>query len=96
MHRFQKQLLSDQGLAIGRLDGRFMGDEGDKLSEGPHLGDASDYQIDSAFTATLNYYYANVLKVNMDRPYLTSNEDIGNKWRWRPVPDGIYWEPYTC
>lgn len=93
MHRFQKQLLSDQGLAIGRLDGRFMGDEGDKLSEGPHLGDASDYQIDAAFTATLNYYYANVLKVKMDRPYLTNNEDIGNKWRWRTVPDGAYWEP---
>ncbi len=93
MHRFQKQLLSDEGLAIGRLDGRFMGDEGDKLSEGPHLGDASDYQISSAFTASLNYYYANALKVNMDRPYLTSNEDIGNKWRWRTVPDDTYWEP---
>lgn len=93
MHRFQKQLLADKGLAIGRLDGRFMGDEGDKLSEGPHLGDASDYQIGSAFTASLNYYYANELKVKMDRPYLTSNDEIGNKWRWRPVPDEMYWEP---
>lgn len=93
MHRFQKQLLFDKGLAIGRLDGRFMGDEGDKLSEGPHLGDASDYQISSAFTATLNYYYANELKVKMDRPYLTSNDEIGNKWRWRPVSDDAYWEP---
>ncbi|MGM5470383.1 S10 family peptidase [Flavobacteriaceae bacterium LMO-SS05] len=93
MHRFQKQLLSDEGLAIGRLDGRFMGDEGDKLSEGPHLGDASDYQISSAYTASLNYYYANALKIKMDRPYLTSNDEIGNKWRWRPVPDDTYWEP---
>ncbi len=93
MHRFQKQLLSDEGLAIGRLDGRFIGDEGDKLSEGPHLGDASDYQISSAFTASLNYYYANTLKVKMDRPYLTGNDDIGSKWRWKPVPDGSYWEP---
>ena len=94
MHRFQKQLLADKGLAIGRLDGRFMGDEGDKLSEGPHLGDASDYQISSAFTATLNYYYANELKVKMDRPYLTSNDEIGSKWRWRPVSDEMYWEPW--
>ena len=93
MHRFQKQLLYDEGLALGRLDGRFMGDEGDKVSEGPHLGDASDYQIDGAFTATLNYYYANELKVKMDRPYLTSNEEINKTWRWRPVPDGTYWEP---
>ena len=29
----------------------------------------------------------------MDRPYLTSNSQIGSKWRWRNVPDGQYWEP---
>ena len=93
MHRFQKQLLADKGLAIGRLDGRFMGDEADKLSENPHLGDASSYQISSAYTAALNHYYASVLKVKMNRPYLTSNRKIGTKWRWRTVPDGSYWEP---
>ena len=93
MHRFQKQLLYEEGLAIGRLDGRFMGDEADKVSEYPHLGDASDYQIDGAYTASLNHFYATVLNVDMDRPYLTGNDEIGNKWRWRPVPDGSYWEP---
>ncbi len=93
MHRFQKQLLADKGLSIGRLDGRFMGDEADKLSENPHLGDAASYQISSAYTAALNHYYASVLKVEMDRPYLTSNGKIGSKWRWRTVPDGSYWEP---
>ncbi|WP_413776753.1 S10 family peptidase [Haliscomenobacter sp.] len=93
MHRFQKQLLADQGLAIGRLDGRFMGDEADKVSEGPDLGDPSDYQISGAYTAALNHFYASVLKVEMDRPYLTSNDEVGEKWRWRPVPDGQYWEP---
>lgn len=93
MHRFQKQLLYDQGLAIGRLDGRFMGDEADDVSEGPHLGDASDYQIDGAYTAALNHYYASTLKVEMDRPYITSNDELGDLWRWRPVPDGKYWEP---
>lgn len=93
MHRFQKQLLADQGLAIGRLDGRFMGDEADKVSEGPDLGDPSDYQIGGAYTAALNHFYASVLKVEMDRPYLTSNDEVGEKWRWRPVPDGQYWEP---
>ena len=93
MHRFQKQLLADKGLSIGRLDGRFMGDESDKLSENPHLGDAASYQISSAYTAALNHYYASVLKVEMDRPYLTSNSKIGSKWRWRTVPDGSYWEP---
>lgn len=93
MHRFQKNLLADQGLAIGRLDGRFMGDEADNVSEGPNLGDPASYQIGAAYTAALNHYYASVLNIEMDRPYLTSNGSIGSKWRWRTVPDGSYWEP---
>lgn len=93
MPRFQKQLLADKGLSIGRLDGRFMGDEADKLSENPHLGDASSYQISSAYTAALNHYFAADLHIEMDRPYLTSNGKIGRTWRWRTVPDGSYWEP---
>ena len=91
MGRFQKKLLEDKGLAIGRLDGRFMGDEADKFSERPHLGDAASYQISSAYTASLNHYLASELKVKMDRPYITSGG--GSNWRWRTVPDGQYWEP---
>ena len=94
MPRFQKMLLADQGLAIGRLDGRFMGDETDDITQTPHLGDPASYQIESAFTAALNHHYATTLKVTMDRPYLTSNDEIGEKWRWRTVPEGKYWEPW--
>ena len=93
MRRFQKELLADQGLALGRLDGRFMGDEIDELSDGPHLGDPSSYQISGAYTAALNHYFASVLQVEMDRPYLTSNREIGRKWNWRPVSKDQYWEP---
>ncbi len=93
MGRFQKKLLEDKGLAIGRLDGRFMGDEADDVSERPNLGDPASYQIGAAYTAALNHYYASVLKVKMNRPYLTSNRKIGQKWRWRTVADGSYWEP---
>lgn len=91
MGRFQKQLLLDKGLAIGRLDGRFMGDEEDKVSEKPHLGDAASYQISAAYTASLNHYFASELKIKMDRPYITSGG--GTNWRWRTVPDTQYWEP---
>ncbi|WP_273568630.1 S10 family peptidase [Maribacter halichondriae] len=91
MGRFQKKLLEDEGLAVGRLDGRFMGDEVDKVSERPHLGDPASYQISSAYTAALNHYFASELKVKMDRPYITSGG--GSSWRWRTVPDGQYWEP---
>ncbi len=91
MGRFQKKLLEDKGLAVGRLDGRFMGDEVDKVAERPHLGDPASYQISSAYTAALNHYFASELKVKMDRPYITSGG--GSGWRWRTVPDGQYWEP---
>ena len=93
MHRFQKELLRDSGRALGRLDGRYVGEEIDRFSEGPHLGDASSYQISGAYTAALNHYFRSDLGVVMDRPYYTSSPEIGGNWRWRPVPDGQYWEP---
>ena len=93
MKRFQKMLLADEGLTVGRLDGRFMGDEIDKLSDGPHLGDPSSYQIGAAYTASINHYLASHLKVRMDRPYITSNEELYKKWNWKPVPEGKSWEP---
>ncbi|MEA1784995.1 peptidase S10 [Arenibacter sp. GZD96] len=91
--RFQKQLLDKEGLAIGRLDGRFMGAESDAASEEPHLGDPASYQISAAYTAALHEYYAKTLKITMDRPYIVSNEELGNHWRWRTAPEGTYWEP---
>ena len=92
--RFQKLLLAEKGWSIGRLDGRFMGDETDDLTATPHLGDPASYQIESAFTAALNHYYSETLKITMNRPYLTSNDEVGEKWRWRTVADGKYWEPW--
>lgn len=91
--RFQKQLLADQGLSIGRLDGRYRAEESDETADRPTLGDPASYQIGAAYTAALNHYLAAYLKVKMNRPYLTSNSQIGRKWRWRTVPDGSYWEP---
>ncbi len=93
MHRFQKELLSDQGLVIGRFDGRYTGEEIDKLADGLHLGDPSDYRMSSAYTAGLNYYYSSTLKVKMDRPYLTTNSEVSRKWNWRPVSKESFWEP---
>ncbi len=91
--RFQKELMRDQGLTLGRFDSRYFGEESDKVNDMPHLGDAASYSISSAYTAALNHYLSSTLNVKMDRPYLTSNDEIGSKWRWRTVPDGSYWEP---
>jgi carboxypeptidase C (cathepsin A) len=91
--RFQKELLADQGLTIGRFDGRFMANEIDKISDEPHLGDPASYQTSAAYTAALNHYYASVLNVRMDRPYLTMNSKVYMNWNWRTVPEGKQWEP---
>jgi len=93
IHRFQKELLADQGLALGRSDGRFTGNEVDKLSDGPHLGDASSYQLSAAYTAALNHYFATELNVKMNRPYVTLNDKIYKNWNWRLIPEGEQWEP---
>ncbi|WP_339791476.1 MAG: S10 family peptidase [Imperialibacter sp.] len=91
--RFQKKLMEEEGLTVGRLDSRFKSREADLVAEWPTLGDASDYQIDAAYTAALNNYFASVLNVEMDRPYITSNEEVAINWRWRDAPEGSYWEP---
>jgi carboxypeptidase C (cathepsin A) len=93
MHRFKKELLREEGKVIGTLDGRFLASETDKSSEGPVLGDASNYMVESAYTAVYNDYLMRELKVSMDRPYLTSAAGMGGEWNWKPVPDGAYYEP---
>lgn len=91
--RFKKELLRKDGKTIGTLDGRYLGEEGDQTAASPTLGDPSSYGIDAAYTAALQDYFAKTLKVKVDRPYLTSNGNVGGKWNWRPVPEGAYWEP---
>lgn len=93
MHRFKKELLRDQGKAIGTLDGRYLAVETDKSSESNVLGDPSSYMTSAAYTATFNQYLIDDLKVKMDRPYFTSASGMGGSWNWKPVGEGSYWEP---
>ncbi|EOZ96022.1 Carboxypeptidase-related protein [Indibacter alkaliphilus LW1] len=92
--RFKKELLRQEGKTIGTLDSRYLGEEGDATADRPTLGDPSGYGTDAAYTAALQEYFANTLNIEMeDRPYLTSNSKIYGKWNWRPVPQGVGWEP---
>ena len=93
MSRFQKELLRDEGLVVGRLDGRYKGSESDIVAERPTLGDPSSYGINAAYTAALQHYFAESLDIQMDRPYLTSNRKLSSKWNWRNAPKGRSWEP---
>jgi carboxypeptidase C (cathepsin A) len=91
--RFQKELLRKEGLTIGRLDGRYKAEEADLVSERPTLGDPASYSISSAYTAALQQYFAEDLKIELNRPYLTGNSSIYPKWNWKPLPKDSGWEP---
>lgn len=92
MPRFLKELMRDEGVALGRLDGRYKGDEADDMAEQPEA-DASSYFIESAYNALLNRYLHSDLGVRMDRPYIVSSEAAGNAWNFGNAPEGEYWEP---
>ncbi|MEQ8557300.1 MAG: peptidase S10 [Henriciella sp.] len=90
MPRFQKELLRDRGVALGRLDGRYLGDEADDVDDTPS-DDVASYAVSSAFTALLNQYLGD-LGVEMDRPYIVSSADAGENWDFGPQEGS--WEPH--
>jgi len=90
--RFRKELLRTEGRSVGRLDGRYVGDDVDDTAAEPD-GDAASYAIDGAYVASFNDYLDRDLGVRMDRPYQVSGDQIDKNWKWRPVPEERSWEP---
>ncbi|WP_335611862.1 S10 family peptidase [Hyphomonas oceanitis] len=93
MPRFQKELLRDKGLALGRLDGRYAGDEADDIAEAPE-DDAASYFVSSAYSALMNQYLSTDLGVEMDRPYMVSSSEAGSQWDFDDKAEGESWEPH--
>jgi carboxypeptidase C (cathepsin A) len=79
--RFYKELLRDQGLTIGRLDGRYTGKDYDSAGEGPD-NDPSFYGIDAGYTAAINAWARDGLGFKTDREYQSIGR-IGGQWDWR-------------
>lgn len=91
--RFAKELLREDGLAIGLLDARYTTNDIDDLDADP-AGDASDHAISSAFKAALMDYMHDDLEVRWDRTYLAPGDDeLSKQWRYRTTPDGQSYEP---
>ncbi len=91
--RFRKELLRSEGKSVGRLDGRYTGEDVDKVAERPD-GDSAGYKIDGAYAAGLSSYMAADLKINMDRDYkFSGGRELGSNWKWRTAPEGKSWEP---
>lgn len=95
--RFQKELLRDEGLVVGRLDSRYTGRDYDNAGERPD-SDPSFYGIDAAYTAAVNHYLTTELGVDLDRQYNVIS-GLGRDWNWetqsRGSPFYINLTPYV-
>jgi len=85
LRRFMRELLRDEGLAIGRLDARYTGVEVDGVGENPEY-DPSAYGIDAAYTAGILDYFSRDLGVDITEPYTT----LGGvrDWNWDAADGG--------
>jgi carboxypeptidase C (cathepsin A) len=91
--RFLKELLRSEGKTVGRIDGRYTGDDIDKVAELPD-GDPSSYEIDGAYAAGFSNYIATELGVTMDHDYrFSGGPELGRNWKWRTQPESRSWEP---
>jgi len=68
LSRFAKELLRDQGKTIGRLDGRFLGQDRDDAG-GNYEYDPAMAAIRGPFSAALQSYIRGELKYECDRTY---------------------------
>jgi carboxypeptidase C (cathepsin A) len=88
--RFLKELLRDRGVAIGRLDGRYVADDIDDEADRPAF-DAASAAISAPYSTAFHHYLATDLGVTLDRPYWVSGPDI--QWMWNRGGRGGYAEP---
>lgn len=67
--RFNKELLRDSGLTVGRLDSRFTGYDYDEAGESYEYDPSYDKTIYGPFAATVNDYIKRELKFESELPY---------------------------
>lgn len=89
--RFQKELLRDQRLTIGRFDSRYTGIDADAAGESPDF-DASDSAISSAFISTFSDYVKRDLNYKSDVPYRVAAYGLKEfDWDWKHKSPGGEW-----
>jgi carboxypeptidase C (cathepsin A) len=88
LNRFQKELLRDQALTVGRFDSRYTGIDADSAGESPDF-DASDTAISGAFITTFRDYVQRDLKYTSQIPYRISVYDLKDfDWNWKHKAPG--------
>ncbi|MGH9477283.1 MAG: S10 family peptidase [Terriglobales bacterium] len=76
---FRHDVLGDQGMVVGDLDGRFTGPQMDPLSLGASY-DPQSASISSAYVTGFNAYMHNVLKYGRGQTYRPEAYDIVTGW----------------
>lgn len=77
--QFEKELLREHGLTVGRLDARFTGETGDPLAENAEY-DPQSADISSAYVSLFNQYMHEDLNYGRDKLYAISGRV--NPWDW--------------
>jgi len=86
LDRFQKELLRDQRLTVGRFDSRYTGIDSDAAGSSPDY-DPSDTAISGAFIGTFSDYVARELKFQTDMPYRVAAYGLKDfDWDWKHKP----------
>jgi carboxypeptidase C (cathepsin A) len=96
---FTHNLLIDQKLRVGRLDGRYTGPDPNGLMDTPFY-DPTGSATEPPFTATFNNYIRNELGYKTDMPYYVSARDMSGasepgqrgggpfQWEWGSAIEG--------
>jgi carboxypeptidase C (cathepsin A) len=88
--KFTHNLLLDQKLRVGRLDGRFTGPDPQGLLDTPFY-DPTEASIVPPYAAVFNNYVRTELGYKTDMPYyvIGENQDLGPNWTWGSNEDGF-------
>jgi carboxypeptidase C (cathepsin A) len=84
---FVHELLKPQHKTLGRLDARFTGPTMDPLEKLADY-DPQSSGISAAFTAAFMDYYHGDLGFGQGKTYRSTNDEVGNKWKWIHKPIG--------
>lgn len=80
--RFEEELRRNEGLVVGRLDGRFETRELDAAAEAPNW-DPADVAQSAPFVTTFNDYVRNDLRYDAGREYVPMNiSDVNQHWNF--------------
>ncbi|HTD29400.1 MAG TPA: peptidase S10 [Xanthomonadaceae bacterium] len=91
--RFEKELLRDQRITVGRYDSRYTGVDVDAAGENPDY-DASDTAISGAFIATFTDYLTRDLGYKTEMPYRISVYGMKDfDWDWKHKTPGRRYGP---